>query len=300
MNITMTRRLLAALLTVSAVSFVGSAATAQVTPPPGFGQTESFDPAIYAKYEVATAATRHQKDTLTDLAAKSRATGDWTAFDAAATARNRSLGAASAAVSHRDITPAAVSGNFHWVSGTTQYPQETSWYCGPAAGEALLQGWAMNGWYFNHGWATQDGLAGTMGTTQAYGTGIYNWASGMNAWIWGNPNQPGGWIYRAASTEQTMVNDVRGNIDGNWGAGVNTVEITGGLRYNGHLAGARIRHFVAAYGYESVANFIRVSDSAANSAAIGWPAAQTTWDFTHASMFNFISQSGDDYRGYSY
>lgn len=297
-------------------SYLGlsSAANASVgdvpMPGPVIGQTENFDPTRYSEYVKATAATRREKDQLSDLASAARSSGDWTAFDAQANARDRRLGASAGLkpIDHTvtggqptsKIAPATVWGTFHFVAGATQFAQITGYYCGPAAGQSILAGWAYAGWSFAYGTPNQDGLANLMGTTSSSGTGIYEWARGMNGWIWNNKDMPGGWIYKAASTQTTMVNDIRGNIDANWGAGVNTVELTGGWRYNSHPSGGTIRHFISAFGYDTSANNLNLTDSAANSPAFNWPNVQPTVAMTNAFLFNFINQSGSDKRGYSY
>jgi hypothetical protein len=142
-----------------------------------------------------------------------------------------------------------------------------------------------------------------MGTTSANGTGIYAWATGMNGWIWGQPNYAGGWIFKSASTIATMRTDIRTNIDAQWGAGVNTVEKLNGWRYNNHPAGGTIRHFIATYGYDAVAQTMTSTDSAGNATSVlgsAWANVQPIFTDTDARIFNFINQSGTDKRGYSY
>ena len=123
----------------------------------------------------------------------------------------------------------------------------------------------------------------------------------MNAYLFGDPNQPGGWIYKAASSVATMVADIRGNVDASWGAGVNTVELPNGWRYNGHPAGNfYIRHFIAAYGYNTYDSTIYIADPV--SGAPGYESWQVPpyAALDNSLLYNFINQPGGDQRGYSY
>jgi hypothetical protein len=283
----------------------GSATAATPPPDPVVGQSDDFDPVKYEAYAKLNEATRADKDKLNALADKGRSTGDWRAFDDAANARDKRLGIGGR-VKHdppvqsggaKPAVASAIWGSFHYVAGVTQYPQETSYWCGPAAGKSILSGWVTNG--LPGGVPSQQTMATKMGTT-TNGTDQTAWAAGMNSYIWNNPNQPGGWIYKAASNQATMVTDIRGNIDANWGAGVNTVEISGGWRYNNHPTGGTIRHFIAAWGYDTSASTITLTDSAANSQFVPWPNAQPVVTMTNAAVFNYTNQSGGNKRGYSY
>ena len=157
------------------VATAAHATAAGAAPPtPVVGQSESFDPAAYDAYVQSTASTRKEKDALSDLAASARSSGDWTAFDAAANGRDTRLGrSARKRVDHSiPVTtglaaasadrPAAILFNFRYVAGVTQFPQTTTYYCGPAAGQAILAGWSYAGVSFARGAPSQAGLAGAI------------------------------------------------------------------------------------------------------------------------------------------
>jgi Peptidase_C39 like family len=311
-NHRVSRVLLTSLSLMLAMPAVASARTVRAGGDP-VGQREDFDEAVYARYAEATAPTRAEKDKIARLGDDARRTGDWSNFDVAVNDRDARLGGgASGKIDHSGKAiggrgrsapgplPMGVFFNFHFVDGIQQFPQETGYWCGPAAGKSILTAWVYRGFPLYFSPPNQTNLAGSMGTTESNGTGIYDWAKGMNGWIWANPNYAGGWIFKSASTLTTMRSDIRGNVDAQWGAGVNTVEKSNGWRYNGHPTGAAIRHFIATYGYDAVQGTMTSTDSAANSVWVGWTGAQPTFTDTDARIFNFINQSGTDKRGYSY
>lgn len=162
----------------------------------------------------------------------------------------------------------------------TQFGQATNYFCGPAAGYMVIRYLHGSSFASRHNGASlsQANLAtdshmrtAVTGSTD-WGTG--NWVRGVNRWrgsTWYvQVNAPSGSLLTSVATHSIRWNGMPFAAD--------TVELQGGVHYNGHPVNRTIGHWIVAYGYSSSG----ATTSWADPATTVWSGVNPKFSYTTA------------------
>lgn len=172
------------------------------------------------------------------------------------------------------------------VLSIAQYDQAKSYYCGPAAAQALLKG-------IGYGKSADSGLALTQSnlardeylSTEA--NGATTWASfrmrkGMNRWrgdsYYIEMASPSGSVF------QTLVYPA---VNSEQGGTVAAVEFAGGEHYNKHPSDKTIGHWTTIYGYTDNVVSVKLVDPSASDAV--------SWGYLPNDKFNYNAKNFAEY-----
>lgn len=240
------------------------------------------------------------------------ASGTMTAADVAA--YNAIMDAHAPSAAPRLSASAAAAGGIAPMSlytaydvATTQYPQERSNWCGPAAAKSIVVAWSQVDPIFHPNTKSHlDGqslsqlaLAGSNYTGAGTGTGGTNWSPGgmqkaLNNWLFGQPT--GQYFNYTPTSGTTLQQHVTLDIDVDWMIAADTREHYNGPHFN-HHPNLDISHWTSIRGYDSSGAVHHYQDPAANTTVLGsaWASVLPYFSMSATSGWSFMTQQGMTY-----
>ena len=219
-----------------------------------------------------------------------------TAFDSAVrlpVSSDRLLNSGGARTARNQVTSAVANGGSANVvpattaTGVVQAPQQTNYYCGPAAAYEVLEIVGYGKSRYNGAAFTQSSLASStylqtdaLGQTPWSGPAVM--APTLNLWIYGQTI--GFYAAQAAPSQASVQNDVTTDIDGNHPLALNIHETASGSTHlSGYPTDKTVDHWVAIWAYDQSGATLSIADPAYSSAV--------SWRIAMGQPYRWISSS---------
>lgn len=188
----------------------------------------------------------------------------------------------------------------------TQYPQERTNWCGPAAAKSIVVVWSQVDPIFHPDTKShldgqslsQSALSGSS-YTGAGTSGGTNWSPGgmqkaLNNWLFGQPT--GQYANYTPTSATTLQQHVTADIDVDWMVAADTREHLNGPHFNNH-PNKDISHWTSIRGYDSSGSMHHYQDPAANTTVLGssWSNVKPYFSMSAANGWSYMTQQGMTY-----
>jgi len=177
------------------------------------------------------------------------------------------------------------------VLAVRHYGQIKSFYCGPASGKMILKYLDAGPSRYNHRLQTQRRIGGPAHMATDV-NGKTSWASGLfrvglNRWREGKSD--GFYVDKHDPSVSYFTNALTLDVDRGYPFGADTVEVAGGVHYNGHPTNQTIGHWIVAHGYFGGGTSTRFADPSTTV----WSTPSDHFTYTTSDFVNrFLNQNG--------